>query len=293
MLHDGLLIVYLQRELQYGNTAPTLPDESREQTHVMPQINGIDMHIETQGAGDTLILIHGGLVDSRMWDDHLAPLAEHFHVVRYDLAGFGQSDPHAAAFSYLDDLLLLMSSLNIEHAHLVGLSLGGMVALDFALEYPHRVKKLVLPAASVRGYDYQDAQDWVQAYFSALAAGRKAAVAFWLSHPLFATAKGYPKAYKRMKRMLYDNFNAWNPVSNKPEVIWPEPETIQRLGDLRAPTLVMSGAADTADLRGCADILAATIPNVQRIDYPDAGHHFPMEIPAPFIADLIAFLQDA
>lgn len=249
------------------------------------------MHIETQGAGDSLILIHGGLVDSRMWDAHMTSLADHFFVVRYDLPGFGQSERHPEPFSYLDDLLLIMSSLSIEKAHLVGVSLGGMVALDFALEYPHRVDKLVLPAASVRGYDYTDAQDWVQDYFNALHAGRKAAVNFWLEHQLFATAKDHPKAYKKMRRMLYDNFPAWNPVADKPQVLWPEPETVQRLGEINADTLVMIGNEDTTDLIGCADTLSTAIPGAEKIEYSGVGHHFPMEIPVQFTADLIAFLQ--
>ncbi len=249
------------------------------------------MHIDSRGNGDSLILIHGGLVDSRMWDAHMETLAQHFFVVRYDLPGFGQSEVHPEPFSYLDDLLLIMSSLNIESAHLVGMSLGGMVALDFALEYPHRVEKLVLPAASVRGYDYTDAQDWVQDYFNALHAGRKAAVNFWLEHQLFATARAYPRAYRKMQRMLYDNFNAWNPVADKPQVLWPEPETVQRLSNIHADTLVMIGEEDTTDLIGCADTLSSNIPGAQKIEYPAVGHHFPMEIPAQFTDDLITFLH--
>lgn len=257
------------------------------------QINGIDMHIDSQGRGESLILLHSGLADSRMWKGQMAALAAHFHVLRYDLPGFGQSATHPAPFSYLDDLLLIMRHFEIESAHLVGLSLGGMIALDFALEHPHRVKKLVLPAASIRGYDYVHAAEWVADYLAALSRGRAASVKFWLDHPNFRSAKAaHPEVFAALRDMLLENFLAWNPFSNKPEVIWPPQASIERLEDISAPTLVMIGEHDTKDLIACADTLARRIPHAQKIEYPRVGHHFPMEIPERFNSDLIAFLQE-
>jgi pimeloyl-ACP methyl ester carboxylesterase len=93
---------------------------------------------EVKGSGDPVVLIHGGQLDSRMWDDQFEPYAREFRVLRYDVRGFGGSPATNAPYSNADDLAALMDYLGMPKAHVVGLSLGGMVATDFAVTHPNR-----------------------------------------------------------------------------------------------------------------------------------------------------------
>jgi len=244
------------------------------------------------GDGPPLILLHSGLSDSRLWAVHLQALAEHFTVIYYDLPGFGASEMHPQPYSHLDDLLSVMAYNQIEQTHLLGMSLGGMIALDFALTYPERVTKLVLPAASIRGYAYPNAYKWVAEYLHALEDGPDASTDFWLRQPMFETLQHHPKARALTRRMIHDNVEAWSPIAERPDTLWPPTETIERLHELNMPTLVMIGEKDLPDLVSCANLLTANIPNARQITYANVGHHFPLEIPEQFLEDLIAFLQE-
>lgn len=258
----------------------------------MTLINGIHFNMGRMGNGPPVILLHSGLADSRLWAVHLTALAEHFTVIYYDLPGFGETEMHPHPYSHLEDLLSVMAYNEIGRAHVVGMSLGGMIALDFALQYPDAVEKLVLPAASVRGYHFPNAYQWIDAYMYALEDGPDASTAFWLDQPMFDTLIDHPKARALTRVMLRDNVDAWSPIADKPETIWPPGDTIHRLNELAMPTLVMVGERDMPDLVSCANLLAANIPHAELITYPSVGHHFPLEIPDQFTRDLIAFLGE-
>ncbi len=105
------------------------------------------IHCEILGQGHPVILIHGGFGDRRMWDQQFQELAAHYLVVRYDHRGFGRSSFPDQPYSPIEDLLRLMEELKIQQAHVVGNSIGGSLALDFALQYPERVNRMVLVAA--------------------------------------------------------------------------------------------------------------------------------------------------
>src|SRR3954470_6711245 len=106
------------------------------------EVNGTKLYYEAAGSGPAVVLVHGGLVDSRLWDEQMQPLSQRFRVVRYDLRGFGKSAAPAGQYWPTEDLRALLDYLKIEKATVVGLSLGGIVAADFAFEHPERVERL-------------------------------------------------------------------------------------------------------------------------------------------------------
>lgn len=120
-----------------ASTTPTVDTASAS-------VNGTRLYYEVSGHGPTVVLLQGGNVPLEMWDDQFVELARSFHVVRYDARGFGRSAPKSGPFTSHDDLLALMRHLRIATASLVGLSLGGRVAIDFALEH---ARKVVIPDA--------------------------------------------------------------------------------------------------------------------------------------------------
>src|SRR5688500_12906627 len=68
------------------------------------EVNGTRLHYESRGRGPAVVLLHGGLVDSRLWDEQMKPLSKRFRVVRYDLRGYGRSAEPSESFSHLEDL---------------------------------------------------------------------------------------------------------------------------------------------------------------------------------------------
>ncbi|HEY7490512.1 MAG TPA: alpha/beta hydrolase [Candidatus Tectomicrobia bacterium] len=119
-------------------------------------VNGTRLYYEVAGTGHPLVLIHGFSLDTRMWDDQFEVFAQGYQVLRYDLRGFGKSAvPTDTPYTHPDDLYALMTHLGIEHADIVGLSLGGAVALDFAVTYPRATDVLIpVDAALLGGYQW-------------------------------------------------------------------------------------------------------------------------------------------
>src|SRR5215475_15365193 len=141
--------------------------QQQSQSNGLAEVNGTKLYYEVKGKGPAVVLIHGGLVDSRLWDDEMVPLSKHYLVVRYDLRAFGKSASTTEPFSHIEDLRALLDFLKIDRATLVGLSLGGIIAADFALEYPEKISSLVLVGAGLRGDSQPPDKEAIAAYLAA------------------------------------------------------------------------------------------------------------------------------
>lgn len=110
------------------------------------------LYYEEQGSGEPVILIHGHSLDRRMWDGQFSELARHYRVIRYDMRGYGKSTPQTEnfQFTHAEDLIVLMDSLHIDKAHIIGLSLGGEVGADMVGWFPERVRSAVLVSGNLR-----------------------------------------------------------------------------------------------------------------------------------------------
>ena len=117
-------------------------------------VEGGKLCYESVGEGETIMLLHDGVLHHVIWDEPFPLLAEEYHVVRYDRQGFGKSSEPRAPFSHLDDLYQLFSQLKIDNAIMFGMSAGGALAIEFTLECPEKVNALVLTGAVVGGYGF-------------------------------------------------------------------------------------------------------------------------------------------
>jgi pimeloyl-ACP methyl ester carboxylesterase len=242
--------------------------------------DGANLYYEATGTGDVVVLIHGFTLDTRMWDDQFLPFAERFRVIRYDLRGFGRSDPPIGnPYSHARDLQALFDQLDIELAHLVGLSKGGAVALDFALTYPQRCRTLVLIDTVVHGYRWSGAGSDRNAlvWQRAREAGIPAAKESWLAHPMFAPAQQQPAVAERLARIVAD-YSGWHFVNDNPEQGL-EPPAAQRLAELNMPILALVGEQDTPDFRQMTELIEREAPLAHRIILPGVGHMANMEAP--------------
>ncbi|HEX8495064.1 MAG TPA: alpha/beta fold hydrolase [Pyrinomonadaceae bacterium] len=281
-----LLILLL---LVCGNNK-VLAQASRVESGMAELGNG-KLYYEVMGRGRNVVLIHGGLADSRLWDDQFKALAKHYRVLRYDLRGFGKSDFSMGPLSHVEDLAALLKFLRIEKASFIGLSLGGMIAMDFALEHPAMVERLVLAASGLRGYQGVKNEKAIAVSKAAETEGREKAIALWLEHPFFATGKSNPSYQQRMREMLTDNFRTWGPTPAPIVWTWPTRPVIEKLQAIKAPTLVIVGDMDFSNITAIADILAAKIPGAKKAVMTNVSHHLNMEKPQEFNQLVLSFLR--
>lgn len=254
-------------------------------------LGDVAIHFEAAGAGEPLILLHGLGLDLHLWDDQFAAFAERFRVIRYDLRGFGLSLPTTATpFSHAEDLKHLLDQLHIDRAHLLGLSLGGRIALDFSLLYPRRVACLVLADTALGGYHFNE--DWYARLGAVLQCGKAgdvaAAKALWLAHPLFDTVKAR-SAIGALFSAIANSDAGWHWLHQGLEQ-GISPAAVKRLGEITARTLIIVGEHDLADFHAIANLLESGIPHVEKQVIHDAGHIVNMEAPAAFNSIVLDFL---
>ncbi len=257
-------------------------------------VNQTRLYYEMAGSGEVVVLVHGFTLDTRMWEDQFLPLAQHFQVVRYDLRGFGKSAlPTDEAYSHVDDLNALLDRLDIPQAHLVGLSKGGGVALDYALTYPARVGRLVLIDTVLGGFAWSsqsNAENGV-IWQEAVRGGIPAAKAAWLAHPLFAPGHRQPSVSARLAQIVGE-YSGWHFVNPNPERHL-EPPAAARLGELAMPVLALVGEEDTPDFRQITDLIGQQAPRSRAMVVAGVGHMSNMEAPAAVTDALLAFLTGA
>lgn len=257
------------------------------------EVNGTKLSYEMAGKGKVVVLIHGGLADSRLWDDQFKEFAKHYRIIRYDLRGFGKSAVPATPFSHVEDLYALLKFLKVDKASFVGVSLGGIIAIEFALTHPEMVESLVLSASGLRGYQGVKNEKALAAYKAAEEpGGMEKAIALWLEHPFFATARNNPSYQRRMRQMLADNFKYWGPTPQPIVVNWPTQQpSLARLSDIKARTLIIVGDQDFQNILAIADILKEKIAGAQKVVIPGASHHLNMEKPKEFNKLVLGFLS--
>lgn len=254
-------------------------------------VNGTRLYSEIAGAGRPVVLIHGFTLDTTMWDDQFLPFARHFQVIRYDMRGFGRSAlPTGEPYSHAEDLKGLLDALGVDRAHLVGLSKGGAVALDFALTYPQRVGALVLNDTVVGGFDWsaegsaRDSLVWQRAREGGIPAARES----WLAHPLFAPALRQPAVAARLTRIV-EEYSGWHFVNTNHEHGL-EPPAARRLVELRAPVLALVGELDLPDFRRVTEVIGREAPGARTIVIPGVGHMANMEAPEQVNEAVLGFL---
>src|SRR5688572_14543639 len=112
------------------------------------------IYYETAGAGTPFVMIHAGVADHRQWNNEFAFFSNTHQVIRYDLRAHGKSEPVEGEFSLMQDLVSILDNLNINKpVILMGCSVGGGIAMDFALAYPSRVKALIMVGSAPSGLD--------------------------------------------------------------------------------------------------------------------------------------------
>jgi pimeloyl-ACP methyl ester carboxylesterase len=270
-------------------------------THVetgVVEVNGGSLVYDAAGAGSAVVFLHPGLWDRRTWDDQFEVFAHRHRVVRYDLRGYGRSSrpEPGRPYSHLEDLAAVMDAAGVARAALVGCSMGGTIALDFALTQPGRVRALVLVAAGPSGFDHftPEEEAWWEpfdrAVEAAVAAGdleraRRVQMEAW------AALGTDDAAGARILEIALDNRHELTMDESGAAAI--DPPAAERLGDVAVPTLVLPADHDPPEMRRMARALAEGIPGARVVEIPGTDHVVSVRKPDEFNRVVLAFLAEA
>ncbi len=261
------------------------------------EVNGAKLYYEIAGEGHPLTLIHGGLVDRRLWDDQFAVFAQHYRTLRYDVRAFGNSSvPTDGDYSMVDDLYALLKSLGIEKTYLMGLSMGGGIAIDFTLAHPDMVDALMPVGAGVSGFEWPDneeTQKLEETINAAIKAGDFEKVVeienrIWTDGPNRTPDAVDPTVRARIRDMNLHNYSLQTEDTPSPRP--PEQPALPRLADIHTPTLVIVGDEDVVPIQELAQTLATHIPGAKKAVIHNTAHHLNMEQPEQFNQIVLAFL---
>jgi pimeloyl-ACP methyl ester carboxylesterase len=238
-----------------------------------------------------VLLLHAGIADSRMWAPQIEALSAVGHrVLAPDLPGFGETPLVPGTVDYVGHVTALLDG----PAAVVGCSFGGRVALEvaLALEQPELVERLVLIGSGLGRWEWSDeakagfAEEEAALELGDLDGAAAAQARMWLA------AGADPAVRALTEEMTRRSYELQLPLEDEVTGAWPEPPSEERLGEIRAPTLVVVGAEDLADIRAIADKLAREIPGARLEVVEGAGHLPSLERPGEVNRLLLDFLQD-
>jgi pimeloyl-ACP methyl ester carboxylesterase len=259
--------------------------------------NGINIYYEVHGQGPNLALIEGVGYHTWMWYRQVPAFAPHFRTLIYDNRGVGRSDKPEGPYTHVqnaDDLAALLDVLGWDRTHVLGVSMGGFIAQEFALKYPERLDRLVLVATGFGGPHMVPVPPEAQRALlpnPELSPEEKIRSAM----PVAFGDRSWPDKHGDE----FERIVSWRLEYPQP----PEAAVAQvmagvtfnveeRLGQIKAPTLVVAGTEDAVVPPQNAELLAAAIPHVKLDLIPGAGHLVIIEQAERFNRDVIRFLQD-
>jgi 3-oxoadipate enol-lactonase len=248
------------------------------------------LHVQEAGEGETIVMLHGFLVDSGQWDAEFAALAATHRVVRYDARGFGQSTIEPGAYAHHDDLAAVLDACGVRRATLLACSGGAATALDFAVAYPGRVDALILVGAGYWGR-FADSTPAARAFLQALhtldANGLiDSSLRAFTDGPRRLPAEVDPAVRRRIEAMTTHLFKRessyWTRAAEDQRT--PQPSALERLHEIHVPTLLIVGGEDQPEVIALSKELAQGIRHARMVVIPDAGHHANMEWPSQVLA---------
>jgi pimeloyl-ACP methyl ester carboxylesterase len=255
------------------------------------------LYYETAGQGVPFVMIHAGVADSRQWNNEFAFFARDHQVVRYDMRGYGKSEPADGEFNHLDDLVAILDTLGLhEPVVLMGCSMGGGLAMDFTLRHPSRARALIMVGSAPSGLELDvprsDKFDDVEKAFEAgdLDLVGELETQIWFD----GTGRTPEQVNPSMRKLLYEmNRQALAHEVKQLGKRLPNTQTpaFDRLSDLQIPVLIVIGAHDTHYILAAADYMAERIPSPQKVVIEDAAHLPNMDHPEEFQASVTRFLE--
>jgi pimeloyl-ACP methyl ester carboxylesterase len=251
-----------------------------------------------KGSGTTLVFVHAGIADCRMWEPQWSSFAERHQMLRLDLAGYGRTQIERLPLTHARDVIRLLDELDVRATAVIGASLGGRVALELAVARLDLVRALVLVDAGLPGVSWSDA---VRTYSAAeseavsrgdLSAATELNLRMWVDGPRRTAADVDPRVRDTVAEMQRRALELQAPHWEHLEEELLAPDIAERLGEVRAPTLVIVGEEDVDDMQMLARQFANEIPRSKLATIAGAAHLPSLEQPAAFEQLVFEFLVD-
>lgn len=258
---------------------------------MMALIHGQHMAYTDEGTGPTLLFVHGFPLNGDCWSMQVDAFKAKSRVIAPDLPGFGASPPAAGPTTmarYAEDLFALCQHLETGPVILVGHSMGGYIALAFALAHPLSLRGLVLVSTRA-GADEPNVATSRRETAAKVQEGGLGAVVKSMAPKLYSATPSNPGMAQAVRNIMW----ASSPegVANALLGLADRPDQRGRLGDLRVPTLVVTGTDDALIPPGESADLARGISGAELVVIPSAGHLVAYEQPFAFNEALKAWLE--
>jgi len=264
-------------------------------------VNGIRLYYRAYGQGEALVLIPGLGAGHTAWFCQLSAFKKHHKVITFDPRSIGRSDRPKQPYSFkalADDVVGLMDQLGISRAHILGQSLGGLVAQEVAIDYPDRVLKLLLVSSIVAGGDTNPTNPALMETlgyrgedkdidFSKVNTRKTMTVLIELSF----SRRLYRTAMQALSRFFVKP-EMFDGLSDQLRAISGH-NTVDRLHLIKAQTLVITGAEDRIVSPHSSEVLAGRIPNAKLVMVKGGSHGFNVEMTSRFNREVLDFLRAA
>jgi len=271
---------------------PKMPSDS-----ALAAINNALIHYEIAGQGEPLVMIHAGVADSRQWNNEFPHFADRYRVLRYDMRGYGKSEPVDGEFSHLQDLCALLDYLQIDRPVIaMGCSMGGGLAMNLALARPSQVRALIMVGSGPTGLEldvptpakFADAEKAFEAGDLDLVAEIETQI--WFD----GMGRSPAQVNQAMRKLVYEMnrialaHEAKGLGKRLPDTQVP---AVERLGELHVPVLAIVGSEDTPYLQAAADYIVDKIPSARKVIIQDAAHLPNLDHPDEFRRIVTEFLD--
>ncbi len=237
------------------------------------------VYFDEAGQGETIVFVHGRTLDSRMWQPQVDYFKSKFRCIIYDLNGFGRSEVPKDEYDPSRTLKELIDHVSLKKTFIVGLSLGTYFAINFALDYPEYIKKLVLMSGAVPGttFKFEFKKEWQRVADAGQAGNFDLAKNLWLSGTAFKTLPTNNLENYKLFKLMVDEYTCWD--LNNPPTQRSRKNDVSNLKKITAPTLVISGKKDATDFVNNGRLLKTYLPNARLVEIEDAGHMVNLEFP--------------
>ena len=262
-------------------------------------IDNAKIYYEVAGEGTPFVMIYAGVADNRQWSNEFAYFSKKYQVIRYDMRGYGKSEPVEGEFSHLRDFVSLLDTLGILVPILViGCSMGGGLAMDFALTYPSRVKALIMVDSGPNGLDldvpspskFAEAEKAFESGDLDLVAEIETQI--WFD----GIGRKSNQVNSTMRKLLYE-MNRVALFHEAKELGKRLPNTeipaYNRLENLNIPVLIIVGSQDIPYILAAADFMKEKIKFAKKIIIEDAAHLPNMDQPLEFRSEVENFLSSS
>lgn len=270
------------------------------------KIGDIELFYEEHGSGDPLLLVMGLAADSTAWMFQLPEFSKHYRTIVFDNRGVGRSSKPPGPYSIhqmADEAVCLLDARGVARAHVVGVSMGGMIAQELVLRHPERVRGLVLACTYPEpDADIENQRSFMVGQFGgSVSEGGEIKIDLSSLNPMMFLQQMLPNVFNqefidRELPKLIQVFSGAIQYGFSMEAILGQVAAVMshkatdRLHQIKAPTLVITGDADRLVPPANSDILAREIPGAKLVKVPGGSHGFNFETPDVFNRAVLEFL---